>query len=98
MPKTSSLSFLEFNKLLVSLRLVVRVTRCCGKVPCRPEFVYTMYLSLGSDPFFDEKDSNCLVLNLLHASAGLENFFPSNIEWKQSHPVRDVLYKPIRIR
>jgi hypothetical protein len=65
---------LEFNKLLVSLRLVVRVTRCCGKVQCRPEFVYTMYLSLGSDPFFDVKVCNYLAFSFLRISAGLEGF------------------------
>ena len=64
------ISTLKFNstnstKYLVSLEEVVRVARCCGNVPCRPEIIYMMYSGLGNVSFFHGCSYNCLAISFL---------------------------------
>jgi hypothetical protein len=75
------ISTLKFNstnstKYLVSLEEVVRVARCCGKEPCRPEIIYMMYSGLGNVSFFHGCSYNCLAISFLCANAGLGDFIP----------------------
>jgi hypothetical protein len=60
------------------LEEVVRVARCCGNVPCRPEIIYMMYSGLGNVSFFHGCSYNCLAINFMCANAGLESIAIEN--------------------